>query len=50
MGSILKARNAVHHFTKALQAYIFTIIEDLWSELTNTIKETGNIFAIIEAN
>ena len=50
MGGVLKARNAVHHFVKALQAYVFSLIEDFWGELTATIQQTGNVFQIIEAN
>lgn len=50
MGGVLKARNAVHHYVKALEGFLFAELEALWGELLEAIRQTGNVLTILELN
>jgi hypothetical protein len=50
LGGVLKARNAVHHYVKALQGFLFAELEAVWGELLEGIGATGNVLTILELN
>lgn len=50
MAGILQARNAVHHFLKAFQSYLFAEIESVWADFQEAVSNESALPGLIQAN